>query len=271
MTPVLLDQRSIFRAGMAVSLTLLVVFFTGYYVGQQKADSGRGMGLNKTIALALPGPAHADTTEYEPHIPRAQLPGAYIDVDSPDATAAGISSKEQAVTQVHRAEAEVESVIKETTRIIEKSAASDVSTVQGDRQLQLASLAITPYVFEAGNDTDVINEADGDAIDGDNQQRSGSIESGNQTEIIDTASAEDARYTIQVGVFADTENAIRRMSELESQYLSAYTDGYKNKRDQLRFNVRFGYFKDKSSAIAALSSFQQNMSGSGYVARIRRN
>jgi hypothetical protein len=72
-------------------------------------------------------------------------------------------------------------------------------------------------------------------------------------------------------VFADSQNAMRRMSELESQHLSAYTDGYTNKRNELRFNVRFGYFKDKSSALAALNSFEQNMSGSGYIASIRRN
>ena len=102
MTPILLDQTGIFRAGMAVSVTMLVVFFSGYYIGQQKADPGQGMELNKTIALALPGPAHADTTEYEAHIPRVQMPGAYIDVDSPDeSTLAG--SMQQAVTHTHRA------------------------------------------------------------------------------------------------------------------------------------------------------------------------
>ena len=255
MTPVLLDQKSLFRAGMAVSCTMLVVFFSGYYVGHQKAGSGKVMELNKTIALALPGPAHADSTEYEPHIPRLRVPGAYIDVDSPDETAAAINEKEQAATQAHSLETEVQTVINETTSRIENPAAGDVSTMQDNQQLHLASLAVTP---------DVINT-------GDDQPFSGSIESGSQTEIMDTASAEDARYTIQVGAFADSQNAIRRMSELESENLSAYTNGYRNKRDELRFNVRFGYFNNKSSALTALNSFQQNMSGSGYIVRIRRN
>jgi cell division septation protein DedD len=136
--------------------------------------------------------------------------------------------------------------------------------MQDNQQLHLASLAITPDVFKTGNDTDVTNT-------GDDQLPGGSIESGSQTEIMDTANAEDARYTIQVGAFADSQNAIRRMSELESENLSAYTNGYRNKRDELRFNVRFGYFNNKSSALTALNSFQQNMSGSGYIVRIRRN
>ena len=271
MTPILLDQTSIFRAGVAVSFTMLVVFSSGYYIGQQKAESGKGMELNRTIALALPGPAHADTTEYGPQIPREQIPGAYIDVDSPDETTAGINGKQQAVTKTHRAVADVENVINETTSTIETPAVSDVA-VQDDQQLHLASLTVTPDVFQAANDTDVIHKTDDQAVNKvDNQHTSGTIEAGAQAEIIDTATAEDARYTIQVGAFADSQNAIRRMSELESLNLSAYTDGYTNKSNELRFNVRFGYFKDKSSALAALNSFEQIMSGSGYIARIRRN
>lgn len=271
MTPILLDQASIFRAGVAVSFTMLVVFSSGYYIGHQKADSGKGMELDKTIALALPGPAHADTAEYGPQVPQAQIPGAYIDVDSPDETTAVINSRQQAVTQAHTG-ADVENVINETTSTIETPAVSEVKAVQDHQQLHLASLAVTPDVFKTANDTDVIHKTDDQTINtGDNQQLSGGLEPGDQAQIIDTATAEDARYTIQVGAFADSQNAIRRMSELESQNLSAYTDGYTNKRNQLRFNVRFGYFRDKSSALAALNSFEQSMSGSGYIARVRRN
>jgi cell division septation protein DedD len=251
---------------------MLVVFFSGYYIGHQKADPGKGMELNKTIALALPGPALADTAEYQPHIPQQQIPGAYIDVDSPDETTAGINSRQQAVTQVDGAEADVETVIDETTSTIETSAVSDVRAGQDNQRLHLASLAIKADVSSNSDYTDVIKKSDGQAENtGGNQQPSGKIKSISYTEITDTANAEDARYTIQVGAFANSQNAIRRMSELESMNLSAYTDGYTNKHNEPRFNVRFGYFKDRSSALAALNSFEQNMSGSGYIARIRRN
>jgi len=257
---------------MAVSVTMLVVFFSGYYIGQQKADSGTGMELNKTIALALPGPALADTAEYQSHIPREQIPGAYINVDSPDGTTAGINSGQQAVAQADGAGADVENVINQTTSTIETPAVSEVHAVQDNQQLHLASLAITADVYSMGDNTDVINKTNDQAKNtGGDQQPSGNSESGSYTEITDTANAEDARYTIQVGSFADSQNAIRRMSELESMNLSAYTDGYSNKHNELRFSVRFGYFKDKSSALAALNNFEQNMSGSGYIARIRRN
>ena len=273
MTPILLDQTRIFRAGMAISVCMLAVFSSGYYIGHQKADSGRGMELDNTIALALPAPAHADTTAYEPHIPRAQMPGAYIDVDSPDEeTSAGISSRQQVVTQAHSAGTDIENVINETTNTIETPAVSGVPAVQDHQPVHLASLAITADITGKGDETDVINKPDDQPKNtGGNQHLSGGNGSGAQVEIIDTATAEDARYTIQVGAFADSQNALRRMYELESLNLSAYTDGYRNKQNEFRFNVRFGYFKDRSSALAALNSFEQNMSGGGYIARIRRN
>lgn len=272
MAPVLLDQRTIFRAGIAVSFTLLVVFFTGYYTGYQKADSGRIMGLNKTIALALPKPAHAETTEYEPRSPHMQIPGVNIDVDSPEYKAADSDIEQQPAAHMHVAGDEVESVIKETTAIINTPTDVEVSAEKAVQPLQLASLAITPGVLKEGADSAIIEQAgDRMANAGDMQATDSSTESANNARIVDTASAADARYTVQVGVFADSENAIRRMSELESQKLSAYTEGYTNKGDELRFNVRFGYFNDKSSAVAALNSFEQHMSGSGYVTRIRRN
>lgn len=266
MAPVLLDQRSLFRAGIAVSFTMLVVFLTGYYTGYQKAGSGKVMELNKTIALALPRPAHAETTQFEPHTPQVQIPGANIDVDSPENEADANVIGQQAVTTAHLAETDVETAINQTTALIGKSATVNTSVGQDKQKLQLASLSISPGVFKQGAETADPGNNAVDVIQADN-----SPEIAGHEGIIDTASAEDARYTIQVGVFADANNALRRMSELASNNLSAYTNGYTSKRNELRFNVRFGYFKDKSSAVAALNKFEHNMSGSGYVARIRRN
>jgi len=75
MTPVLLDQKSILKSGISIVLVMAVVFVSGYYVGYQKAESGKGVDLNKTMVLALPKPAHAEVAKFEPFIPEAQLPG----------------------------------------------------------------------------------------------------------------------------------------------------------------------------------------------------
>ena len=269
MKPVLLDQRSILKAGMTICAAMLVVFFSGYTIGLHKAEFSSGMGLNKTIALALPRPAHADTSEYEPHEPEAQLPGADIDVDSPEITTAEVGSRKPAAAQADTAETEVETVIQQTTRVIENPATTGGSADEASPQLQMASLAIAHDVPGADSMASVIDGTDV-------KQQKPAEEQNAKTDfdpagIFDTASADDARYTIQVGVFADSENAQRRKSALEAQQLSAYVQEYMNKRNETRFNVRFGYFTNKSSALSALNSFEQTMSGSGYVTRIRRN
>jgi cell division septation protein DedD len=265
MTPVLLDQKSILKTGISIILVMAVVFVSGYYVGYQKAESGKGVDLNKTMVLALPKPAHADVAEFEPFVPQLQLRGADIDVDSPELVADAIDIEHHADAQVSQAETQIAAVIDQTTNAIEKPVSVDNQHGHNRQQLQLASLTT---VIDERNTLDqalVISDTNN------NQQRVDSVESQRAAVISNTASAEDARYTIQVGVFSDAENAMRRKTELESRQLTAYINTYKNKRDQPRFNVRFGYFKDKSSAVAALTRFEQDMSGSGYVTRLRRN
>jgi cell division septation protein DedD len=264
MAPVLLDQQSLCKAGIVLALALAVVFCSGYYLGLHKADSGSGMEFNKTMALALPKPAHADTVEYQPYTPEQQLPGAYIDVDSPDPVATAIDGYAQPGTQATVTDGDVESVINQTTNHIEASGVDLPAAGQGDTHLQLASLKVSSDVLKQANSEGRV------AVETDHVHSAAAV-AATEMQIPDTASAGDARYTIQVGVFADAENALRRKSELESQQLNAYISEYKNKRDELRFNVRFGYFNSKSSAVTALTRFEQDMSGSGYVTRIRRN
>ena len=270
MTPVLLDQRSIFKAGITISIGMLVVFVCGYYFGHHKAVSGGGMELNQTIALALPRPAHAKTEAFEPQLPQRPAPGADIDVDSPDELVVAGADDAVAPEPQSDASAAIDAVIGQTTDSIESPIAESATETAGT-QLQLASLGTAPAVFETGAET-ALTETSADSLQnpGAGHQHADAPAAGTASAISDTANAEDARYTIQVGVFADEDNALRRLSELESLQLSAYVNEYTNKREEVRYTVRFGYFKNKSSALAALDIFEQDLSGSGYVARIRR-
>jgi cell division septation protein DedD len=270
MTPVLLDQRSVFKAGITISLGMLVVFFCGYYFGHHKAVSGGGMELNQTIALALPRPAHAETDAFEPQLPQQPGPGADIDVDSPDELAVVDTEDAAASEPQSDASAAIDAAIEQTTDSIESPIAKPATGTAG-AQPQLASLGSAPAVFDAGAGS-ALTETRGEQLQHPDagHQPTDAPAAGTASAISDTANAEDARYTIQVGVFADEDNALRRLSELESLQLSAYVNEHTNKREEIRYSVRFGYFKNKSSAVAALDVFEQNLSGSGYVARIRR-
>jgi cell division septation protein DedD len=90
-----------------------------------------------------------------------------------------------------------------------------------------------------------------------------------KSEIVDDASAHDAIYSIQVGIYGNLENAERHVDELSAQKLSAYLDEYRNKNDEPRYNVRFGYFASRASAVTALQRWEQR-TGTGLVVRLPR-
>lgn len=73
------------------------------------------------------------------------------------------------------------------------------------------------------------------------------------------------KYSIQVGFYGRLDNAKKRVGKLRQENLNAYVSDYVNKNNEIRFNVRFGYFVDKSSANMALKTFNNNHKSDGYL------
>lgn len=275
MTPVLLDQIGLLKAGFAAMLIMAGIFVSGYTIGYRSAESGDGVDLKDPVVLAMPKVAHADLSEFDSLASLVQTPAAEIEFDRPDIiTDASDQPSAKAVKQTEKQPA---AVVSETTNAIEASAPIDTTVAPSlGRSSQQHHAPGSRADMDAGFDTIQI-QSDGSQAVGQAQDTDATPPAANDRAtrtgagIQDTAGTDGARYTVQVGVFSNTDNAIRKKTELESQKLAAYINEYRNKSDQLRYNVRFGYFKDKSSAAAALSRFEQEMSGSGYVTRIRRH
>ncbi len=73
------------------------------------------------------------------------------------------------------------------------------------------------------------------------------------------------KYSIQVGMYGRLANAENMMKRLQAQRYEAYVSDYTNKKNEVRYNVRFGYFFDKKSAIAGLNKFKEEQKGDGYL------
>ena len=71
-------------------------------------------------------------------------------------------------------------------------------------------------------------------------------------------------------MYSNFDNADAKVSQLLDLNLNAYLNEYQNKKDETRYNVRFGYFASFASAQQALDIYQQNYAESGYIARIER-
>jgi len=78
-----------------------------------------------------------------------------------------------------------------------------------------------------------------------------------------------ARYSIQVGMYGRLNNAENMVSLLQEKNFEAYVSTYINKKEELRYNVRLGYFSDKKSALAALASYRQTEKSDSYLVNFK--
>ena len=75
----------------------------------------------------------------------------------------------------------------------------------------------------------------------------------------------NAKYSIQVGMYGRLANAEIMAEKLRLQNLRAYVTDYLNKKNEVRFNVKFGYFPNKKIANTALQEYINIQSGDGYL------
>ena len=80
-----------------------------------------------------------------------------------------------------------------------------------------------------------------------------------------------AKYSIQVGMYGRLDNAEIMVGKLKAKDLQAYVTDYVNKKSEVRFNVKFGYFLDKKSANSALVYYKEIQKGDGYLVNFTVN
>jgi cell division septation protein DedD len=87
--------------------------------------------------------------------------------------------------------------------------------------------------------------------------------------IVDDATRDDARFSIQVCIYGSLNNAEKQVASLAAQDLSAYYQAYQNQKYETRYRVRFGYFASHASASHALALWQKNHPASnGYLVQL---
>ena len=82
-----------------------------------------------------------------------------------------------------------------------------------------------------------------------------------------TDSLHNIKYSIQAGVYGRLVNAENMKKMLQMQRYEAYITDYTNEKNETRYNVRFGYFSDKRSALASLGKFKSDKNGDGYLVK----
>ena len=274
LAPVLLDHSSLKWLWLSVFLLFVTAFLGGYIFGFEKAEN-RWLAKLDPMELSLPEVVALSQTEVEAQKPLIEEPGASIDVDSVDDPVADnvvavIKPAVQVVASAVAANNEKkEKIVKPVQAVNEKvSMASPkviVETAKLEDDKEDVVSTISSQVKEMPVSEDVALAMGGPPAD-----NSGEVISTEALNIVDTATEETARYSIQMGVYSDFNNAENKVEELLNLNLSAYMSQYQNQKDETRYNVRFGHFSSFSSARQALNIYGQHFVGSGYITRLKR-
>ena len=256
MAPILIDSRDLIKLGLISTLTAFFVFSAGFLFGHQKAASYY-IAESQPEALFLPEKVASVENDIAPQVPEVIDAGEEIDVDQP-----ALESKTMAhMISATEPRSEIRNMNLHDSALAVDNESADTSLAVNQNlntdgiRIQSASIgAIVSGVSES-----------------DTSENAGTDEVQEHQAILVSSFTPDElnkiKYSIQVGMYGRLINAENMMEVLQAKQLNAYVSDYTNKKDEVRYNVRFGYFADKKTALTALKVYKSNKNGDGYLVK----
>ena len=249
MAPLLIDGRDLLKFVLVSVVAVTAVFASGVFVGHQRAATFYQAGID-VHSLPLPERIVIAESAFESQQPAEIAAGEFIDVDHP-ASAVKSAAKDN----------DIQTLV----------SASPVTSASGKAEKAGSTkLKIQHNTIASSNAASLPLKN----RENDNRQ--------NNTEQLLVSSRHDAaavvtsergnnldkvKYSIQVGVYGRLLNAENMAKTLRLEQYEAYITDYMNKKKETRYNVRFGYFMDKKSALASLERFKNDKQGDGYLVK----
>jgi cell division protein FtsN len=259
MAPLLIDSRDLLKFGFLTVLVTISVFAGGFIMGHQQA-AGFYQASSDIRPLSLPEPAITVESNVNSRVPSIIEAGEEIDVDQPETmTSASKESNNLMPGSVKSAVAVAEaSVDEKEIHASQKSVASNITvSPKGELATGLNSDKSTAEIQSATSSSPKAVSV---------KSNVGSAE----VLIVSIFTSDELskiKYSIQVGMYGRLFNAENMMSLLQAQKYDAYVTDYTNKKNEIRYNVRFGYFSDKKSALETLAEFKTSQKGDGYLVK----
>jgi len=240
MAPILIDNRGLIKLGLISLLTVLVVFRVGYFSGYQKASVFYTT-TSEIENLELPERNFVDANNIDPHSPETVIAGEEIDVDQPvmiDVVEAQNQSNKNNFALIVSAESS-------------KAPAKKLVAINPSPKISIVDVQQTPSKSNKSPDSS--------RVDNSNDAKNVDVSRLTNDEL------NEIKYSVQVGVYGNLINAENMMKILQTRQFDAYVGDYKNKKNEIRYNVRFGYFTNKQSAIKGLNRYKQVEKSDGYL------
>lgn len=262
MSPLLIDGRDLFKFGLITVLTTAFVFAGGVFYGYQRASSFYLAG-NDIKPLLLPAKATEVVQAREPQVPDSIVAGEDIDVDQPD--------KEPGSNEPGRKEPVRKQPGNSAEQPVGGQIAGKIDTIE---PATVKPAVVKPVAVKSAPDKHFTDKKQDDVATvkpvklADAPQAK--PQSTGEFKDVTSLSSEEVssiKYSVQVGMYGRLSNAESMVKQLQSQQLDAYVSDFTNKKNETRYNVRFGYYQDKKSAVSALKSYRQSQKGDGYLVR----
>jgi len=244
--PLLIDSRGLLKLGFSLTLTAIFIFGGGFFVGVQQASAIQQVG-NYTQALTLPVREELTESSIAGLPPETIVAGENIDVDAPEASPTVSNNSPIPIPVIATVKKDEQSV--EVTSLFKNKDTQSKPSTKTLLKNSTSHLKHTPK-------SSVKNEVS------DN-----SIIPAHFVTVLTSKQLSKIKYSVQVGMYGRLVNAENMVKMLQAQQFDAYITDYKNKKNEVRYNVRFGYFADKKAAIKRLKKFKDDRVGDGYLVK----
>lgn len=256
MSPVLLDHSNLKWIWLSVGLLSFLIFFIGYIAGFEKSNN-KWMSKLDPVEISIPNSENLAVAAAAEPVSLSVEPGENIDVDSVE------EGEFDPFSIVNNADAHtIGSTVPSATLELEpsNSAAQESLNINTIRDTKTTLLNVVSNLDSLVLNEQIVAPSAKEVFD----------ELPDMTSIVEDADEKTAKFSIQVGMYSSFDNATSKAAELLNRDLNAYLDEYKNKNNETRYRVRFGYFSSFKSAGMALDVYVKSFAGSGYVASIDR-
>ena len=265
MAPILIDSRDLIKLGFISTLTAIFVFSTGFLFGHQQAASFY-LTDSVSVPLSLPEKITGINIDIEPQIPESIEAGEEIDVDQPELKSKKIAHQivaNKTTPEISNAGSQDLAFSVDSKLGDDKPLAAKQSINAESKNIQAASVetfvnGISETTPSGKAKNKISTNTDIDVIQKNQLVAVSSFTSDELNKI---------KYSIQVGMYGRLINAENMMGKLQAQQLDAYVSDYTNNKNEVRYNVRFGYFVDKNAALSALEKYKSDQNGNGYLVK----
>lgn len=264
MAPILIDSRDLKKIGFISALTAIFVFSAGFLFGHEQAASFYQAG-SAVEPLTLPEKITSIESDIEPQAPATVDVGEEIDVDQPEPESKDIAhtvAANKIISEVNNTDNHILAVSVDN-EFNDKLLAATQSTDTKSKNIQTENVETDDNVVakvtipKTTKNKSAVN-AD---IDMDKNYQAVVVTSFTPDEL------NKIKYSIQVGMYGQLINAENMMNMLQAKKFDAYVSDYTNKKNEVRYNVRFGYFVDKKAALSALQKYKNDQHGDGYLVK----